>query len=346
MINEKILLIIISKLTGQASEEEMDTLKDWLSESRDNENLYHSFKEAFLNVKYGIKAKNNDEAYKKLSDRIGFKKLKPISINDNKPEPSQNVCILKNCLRGVAAVILVLITTTFVIYQTRDRFKEAKVIVPTDKLVIKSNPRGVRSLITLPDGSKVELNSESSIEYYTSFEKNRKVNLVGEAFFEVVKDTLNPFFVNAGDLSIEVLGTSFNVEAFPFEDQLKVALVTGKVMIKKREGLESIFLEHLEPSEMFVYSHKASDYDKSNFDYLKTLGWKDGKLVFKEANINEVVRRLERWYGVEIIVAEGTDIVGGFNGIYEDLPLKIVLEGIGFSSDFSFKIVGNKVYIN
>lgn len=346
MINEIILLIITNDLTGQASEEEINTLKDWLSESSDNANQYHSYKEAFLNGKYEAKSKNNNEAYKKLSERLGFDKAKTISISEYESGSFKRNRLSNDWIRSVAAVILVLFTTTFVIYHTRDFWKPAKQIIPTDKLIVKSNPRGVKTLITLPDGSKVKLSSESSIEYYSSFKENRKVNLVGEAFFEVVRDTLNPFFVKAGDLNIRVLGTSFNVEAFPFEDQLKIALVTGKLMIEKREGLESRFLEYLEPSEMLVYNRNEFVFNKTTFNYLETLGWKDGKLTFKEADIKEVVEKLERWYGVEIIVAEGTEIVDGFNGIYKCLPLEVVLEGIGFTLDFSFRIEGNKVFIN
>lgn len=342
MISEKILLIITNELTGQESGEEKDILHDWLGESRDNANLYHSYKEAFINGKYELKAKNNDEAYKKLSGRLGFNDTKSISISDNK---LKSLCISNGWVRKIAATILVLITTSLIVYQTREYWKPAKDIIPANELIVKSNPRGMKTLITLPDGSKVKLNSESQIEYYSNFEESRVVSLIGEAFFDVVKDTLSPFYVKAGDLSVRVLGTSFNVEAFAFEDKMKVALVTGKVMIEKREGLETRTLEYLDPTEIFIYDHKTSNFNKSTFDNNETIGWKEGKLIFKEANINEVVKKLERWYGVEIVVEEWTDIVGGFNGTYKNAPLEVVLAGMGFTSEFKYEIKGKKVFI-
>lgn len=345
MISEKILLIITNELTGQESREEKDILHDWLGESRDNANLYHSYKEAFINGKYELNAKNNNEVYKKLSERLGFNDTKSISVNDSKLKSLWQYSISNGWVRKIAASILILITTSLIVYQTREYWKPAKYISPLNELIVKSNPRGMKTLITLPDGSKVKLNSESQIEYYSNFEENRRVNLIGEAFFDVVKDTLNPFYVKAGDLSVRVLGTSFNVEAFAFEDKIKVALVTGKVMIEKKEGLETRTLEYLDPTEIFVYDRKTSNFNKSTFDNNETIGWKEGKLIFKEADINEVVKKLERWYGVEIVVEEWTDIVGGFNGTYKNAPLEVVLAGMGFTSEFKYEIKGKKVFI-
>ncbi len=345
MIEEKILLIITSELTGQVTKDENEILKDWLDESKLNLSLYHSYKEAFINGKYDLKVKGNIEVYNKLTERLGFNDKKITSLNDGNLN-TQRRNSLYSSIRRIAATILILITTAIVVYQTKELWVPTQNINNSNGLIVKSNPRGVKTLITLPDGSKVKLNSESYIEYYSDFEKSRKVKLIGEAFFDVVRDTLNSFYVIVGDLNVKVLGTSFNVEAFPFEDKIKVALVSGKVMIEKQEGLDANTLGQLDPAEMFIYDHQTSDYNKTTFDYNESISWKDGKLIFKEAKINEVVKKLERWYGVEIIVNDWTDIVGGFNGIYTNAPLEVVLEGMGFTSDFNFKIKGKKVFIN
>ncbi len=346
MIEEKILLIITGELTGQVTEEENEILKDWLNESKSNLSLYHSYKEAFLNGKYELKATGSNETYKKLSERLGLNISKTNIINKNTSKSFRQNKLVTGWFRKIAATILILITTSLVIHQTRNYWKPAEAVSSSNKLIVKSNPRGVKTLITLPDGSKVKLNSESYIEYYTDFKENRTVSLIGEAFFDVVKDTLNPFNVIVGDLNVKVLGTTFNVEAFPFEDKIRVALVTGNVIIEKQDGLGKSHLEYLDPTEMLVYDHQSSDFSKSIFDFNETISWKEGKLIFKEAKINEVVKELERWYGVEIAVEEWATIEGGFSGSYTNAPLEVVLEGMGFTSDFNYEIKGKKVFIH
>ncbi len=342
MINEEILLIVTNELTGQTSEGEMDILKDWLSQSRENSSLYHSYKEAFLNDKYELKAKNKSNVYKKLSERLEFKKYSTVTETNERliHHHQKSFGWLK-----IAATILILITSSLIIYQTRNYWKPAQKIVASNTMIIKSNPAGVKSQITLPDGSHVKLNSESHLEYSTNFEQDRTVKLIGEAFFEVVRDTLRPFIVKTGDLSIRVLGTSFNVKAFPFEKNIKVALVTGKVLIEKEEGLERKPVEYLNPSEMLVYNHQSSGFNVTQFDYSEVLGWKNGELHFDDADFDEVIKRLERWYGVDIVVRSKSAMSGRFNGTYKDESLDVVLEGMGFTTDFNYEIVGNKIYI-
>lgn len=190
MINEEILLIITNELTEQASEGEMDILKDWLSQSRENSSLYHSYKEAFLNGKYELKAKNKSDVYKKLSERLEFEKYAAVTeTNERRIHHHQKLFAWLK----IAATILILITSSLIIYQTRNYWNPTQKIVASNTMIIKSNPAGVKSLITLPDGSHVKLNSESYLEYSTNFEQDRTVKLIGEAFFEVVRDTLSPF---------------------------------------------------------------------------------------------------------------------------------------------------------
>ncbi|MCG8308072.1 MAG: DUF4974 domain-containing protein [Cytophagales bacterium] len=342
MIDEKILFLITNKLTGQISGEEEDLLNDWLSESNANKTLYHCYKEAFISGEYKLKAKRAGEVYKKLSDKLGIHTSK--EFQDNKKTDGFYRHAFRKWYR-VAAVFLILVTGAWIIYRAGNYWRPATEIAVSHELIVKSNPRGMKSLITLPDGSKVKLNAESHIEYYPDFEDDRTVKLIGEAFFEVVKDSLRPFEVKTGDLCIKVLGTSFNVEAFPYERDVKVALVTGKLMIDKQEDFEFRTLDYLVPDQMFTYNHQSSEFQVTSFSHDQVLGWKDGELNFKEAEFREVVERLERWYGVEIIVAPGADMSGRFSGVYKNASLDVVLEGMGFTSDFTYEIRGKKVYI-
>ncbi len=342
MIDEKILLIITSELTDQASKEDLEILHDWKSESRENAGLYHSYKEAFINGKYTPKAKDSEAVYNQLSEKLGLDKIK---TNGDRNITRSRISMERRWFR-YAAVLLVFLTASMVIYKTKDLWLINDHTATSEAgLVVKSNPRGIKSLITLPDGSKVKLNSESHIEYYSDFSQDRNVKLVGEAFFEVVRDTLRPFYVRTGDLSVKVLGTSFNVKAFPFEQNMQVALVTGKVAVEKQEGFVVNPINYLEPNEMLTYNYQSSDVSIGPFDYDLTVGWKDGELNFKEVGFDEVVKMLERWYGVNITVDPRLDMSGSYTGYYKDERLDGVLEGMGFTYDFDFDIKGEKVYI-
>jgi len=344
MVKEEILVIITKELTAQATVEEKSILKDWLSESRENSSLYHSYKEAFLNGNYLPKAKNKDEIFDKLSSRLHFKGDKV--HNEIYERRSLQSHISAGWLK-IAATVLILITSVFIMYFAQvNWWSSVQEETIANEVIIKSNPRGKKSLITLPDGSKVKLNSESHLEYYSDFEQERSVKLVGEAFFEILRDTLRPFYVNTGDLRVRVLGTSFNVQAYPFDKSINVALVTGKVLIEQDDGLQMKPMEYLDPEEMLVYDHRSSAYNITSFDTRKVIGWKDGELHFEEEDFGEVIEELERWYGVEIIVNSGVDLSGKFSGTYKGQLLETVLDGMGFTSDFDFRIEGKKVYIN
>ena len=343
MIGEGVLLIITKEITGQASEDEKGILHDWLAESTENSRLYHSYKESFLNGKYELKVSNKHQVFNKISERLGLddQRIKAVKIRKFKKRRQASFRWPK-----IVASLLILCISAFIIFETRDYWKP----INDDKsiahdVIIKSNPRGKKSLITLPDGSKVKLNSESHLEYFSDFEHERSVKLVGEAFFEIVKDTQRPFYVNTGDLRIRVLGTSFNIEAFPFEKSINVALVTGKILIEKKEGLQMKPMEYLDPDEMLIYDHQTAEYDVRGFEKGSVIGWKDGELHFDETDLDTVMETLERWYGVEIIVSPTADLSGRFTNTYINESLPVVLEGIGFTSDFDFVINGKKVYI-
>lgn len=342
MIDERILLIITSELTDQAEREELDILRDWLAESNENRILYHKYKDAFINGKYLPKGKNQDKIFDKLSDRLHFGKANDHSNGVTSEVPRKNSF---HAMYKYAAVLVFFILSAFIIFRYSDFWRTNTEQVTQNDLVVKTNPRGIKSLITLPDGTRVKLNSESSIEYYSDFANDRRVKLVGEAFFEVVKDTLHPFYVKSGDLTVKVLGTSFNVKAFPFEQMINIALVSGKVAVEAQTEEGSSMRKYLKPDEMFSYNIRTSDIQISNFDYDLAIGWKDGALNFREEGFTTVVKMLERWYGVSIIIEQGTDMSGKYTGYYKNETLESVLEGLSFAYEFDYRIEGKNVII-
>ena len=204
--------------------------------------------------------------------------------------------------------------------------------------VTKENPNGIKSQFVLSDGSKVYLNSDSRLVFPKVFTgEERRVNLIGEAFFEISHHKDIPFVVVVGDDEIKVLGTSFNAN---HRDELSVALLTGKVEVGDKSG-NRIFMS---PNEMLIKDNEGK-FSKTIFDPHKILGWKDNYLIFDDDDFDEVLSKLTRWYGVEFSVSGIVKKDWSYSGTYKKETLQNVLEGISITSNFSYEISGQKVKI-
>lgn len=221
--------------------------------------------------------------------------------------------------------------------------------VPVGKVQIeyaeKINQPGMRSIIQLSDGTQVYLNADSRIRYPLSFSElnTREIELQGEAFFEVTHNESKPFIVHSGHLKTTVMGTSFNVTAYE-KQPMSVALVTGRVSVTKIGKDEE--LVSLEPGQSAMLSSDNSRISTVKFDLKKILSWKDGILYFNKASANEVVEKLESWYGVKIILGKSSARKWGYTGEFKNKSLKEVLMSMSFAMDFDYEIKGNTVLIN
>lgn len=208
-------------------------------------------------------------------------------------------------------------------------------------------PQGVKLTKVLPDGSKVILNSNSSVTYSDGFtEDKRELKLQGEAFFQVAKDPFRPFQVRLGDGVATALGTSFNVTYNSLELATELSLVTGKVQLEVKINGTTKAVK-LNPGEKARYVSTSDSIQLGAFDVHEVLAWKDGVLYFKDADFNEVITRLENWYGVKV-TPEGNLVKAGsqnwtYTGRFENESLDNVLTGIGFVKDFTFEINGKEV---
>jgi len=158
-------------------------------------------------------------------------------------------------------------------------------------------PMGQMTQVNLPDGSKVWLNSGSVFKYPTEFDRSaRQVYIDGEAFMEVAKNKRKPFVVNTKKFSVEVLGTSFNVSAYSTENSANVTLVEGSVLLCPEDKKWS---KNLTPGQSAMMEDgKMPEIREVNTDFYTT--WKNGKIVFRKEILEEIARKLERWYNVEI----------------------------------------------
>ncbi|KAA5540578.1 FecR family protein [Adhaeribacter rhizoryzae] len=217
------------------------------------------------------------------------------------------------------------------------------------RLVTIQSGSGIRKNITLEDGSVITLNSNSQVTYPAHFSSHkREITLTGEAFFKVAKDAQRPFMVKTGSLLTQALGTSFNINYRPGKQNVAIALATGSVKIEKNKPGNKTQLAILLPGQQLQYSQTALTYKVSAFDAQEVLSWRAGILYFKQANLEQVIQKLEGWYGINIQVVgkiPGQKKEWRYTGSYQDESLDNVLAGIAFVKSFTYEKKGNKILI-
>jgi hypothetical protein len=167
-----------------------------------------------------------------------------------------------------------------------------------NKLII---PYGKTSEILLPDGTKVYLNAGSRFIYPENFiDKNREVFLIGEAFFEVKHDSEYPFIVQTPDINIKVLGTKFNVSAYPSDNIVETVLTEGKVRLKQNNTWLFSESVDLAPNQLATYNKKSMKTELSTVDTDNYTLWKDRIFKFESTELSKVIKKIERFYNIKV----------------------------------------------
>lgn len=211
-----------------------------------------------------------------------------------------------------------------------------------------TTPKGRQFELTLPDGTKVWLNAASSIRYPTAFTGNeRKVEVYGEACFEVAKDAGKPFLVNVNNkASIEVLGTLFNVNAYDNEKAINTTLLNGSIKVATRPA--SIVLKPGQQAQISTVSGANEPDGKivviNHPDMEKIMAWKNGLFNFEGAGIEEVMRQLERWYNIDVVYENGIPDIQFIGEISRQLSLSDLLE-ILRKTEVDFRVEGRKLIV-
>lgn len=243
----------------------------------------------------------------------------------------------RNYFLKIAASVLLVAIVSFTLYYENVFYGNATSALNTTEH--KHTKKGEKLTVRLPDGSKVKLNSNSSLYYTSGFnDGTREVRLEGEAYFSIKKDPDNPFVIHTGKIKTTVLGTEFNVRSYHDEHSIKVAVVEGKVKVEN--GDDNYLL--LIPNEVSTYKKNSKTLDKSRTDVSNLVAWNKNILVFESATEQEVWKTLENWYGANIEIRNGENIKGRYSGKYVNEPLETVLRGISFASGFDFEIDKNK----
>jgi ferric-dicitrate binding protein FerR (iron transport regulator) len=296
MSEERFLELAAKYLSKEASNEERASLYNYL-EKDEYYNLFTHLKSEWekagtipVETEFNI-----EDGLEKLSQRI--KNVEPSFSFDLKDNRSKFRFLFNPTLLKYAASIaffIVLVTGTLYVSGI---FKQKQVVISWNE---KQTVMGEKYLATLSDGTIITLNANSKLRYPVRFTNGtRDIYLEGEAYFEVKHDSTKPFIVHSGNISTTVLGTKFNVSAFPHEKNIAVSLVEGSVKVSKEEAgtIENIVM--LQPDQQLVYNKENEIGTVEQFDLQEATGWKENKLVFRKEPFANVFVKLERTYGVK-----------------------------------------------
>lgn len=315
--SEQIDQLIARFLGGHTTAEEIRQLDTWVKESDEN----HKY---FLQIRNLWDASNQTT----ISTTKALNKV----LHQIRPE-AKRIGFLQ-FMQKVAAILFIPLLITAIWMGLPKKTGTDKTAV-YHKVVAAF---GTYSMIELPDGSKVWLNSGSSLKYPEKFNKsNRVVYLIGEGYFEVNSNKSVPFFVTTPYFTVKATGTKFNIRAERNFRSPSVTLVEGTVTVQKSiEGNPKDLISTLKPNQHLSYDTLTGYINVQTEDPYKHFAWKDGKLVFRNDNISEVARRISLQYNVEIEI-KGNEIKKyRYRATFENEPLGELLRLLKISSPIDY----------
>ncbi|TKG94997.1 FecR family protein [Puteibacter caeruleilacunae] len=242
-------------------------------------------------------------------------------------------------VQRIAAILIIplLITSIYFYTQYNTMDQHINKVAQIEHTVYA--PLGGKTMVVLPDGSRVWLNAGSELKYPQEFNlEQREVELSGEAFFDVEKMDI-PMLVKAGEMDVKVFGTEFNVYAYPNEDILETQLVSGKVSVISSNAKGKRVSTPLIPGRQAVYSKQKKHVVVSNIVNLKHVaGWRNNLFAFKDEPFKRILNTIERNYNVEIVLEDETIGEASFNGIISSMAIERVMEIFAYSLPITYEI--------
>lgn len=277
--------------------------------------------------------------FDKIQERIDNNDLK----NDAKASTILTLSLVAKWITRVAAILLIPVIT-FLLYTLSEKKNEFDKYAQLgiDSLEVIA-PMGSRTVVHLSDGSEVQLNYGSKIKYPQFFSGNsREVALTGEGFFKVAHNPEKPFIVEAGNLQIKALGTTFNVLAYDDDDVIETTLVEGKVILNQVEQNGQIkTIGKMTPGQHVNYNLQTDAISSSEGSVEKYISWTDGKLFFEDTPLLEITERLSRIFNVDFEVkAEIKDYI--YTVTFTDENLLQILDLMTIATPVNYNMLPRK----
>jgi len=352
----RIDLLIIRYLDGNIRPDDLLWLQRWMQTDSHNMQYYTETKKIWDSC-YSL---GNSPEELEIALKRFRKNFKPAYDHHSQKRR------ISSYLYRVAAIFIIGIAL-FGIYQYMSRAgkpsQDMYIQSATNKVII---PKGQKGQLVLSDGTKIWLNSESTLEYPGTFGQEREVTLSGEAYFEVKSDELHPFLVQTHKLKIMVTGTTFNIKAYETDDRIETTLVEGRLSILNNDR-ELVILQ---PKESAVYSQKENSMNIMKLDAgaltmvaekpirrnrteemtpIELVSvWKEDKLIFQDELLGSIVAKLERWFNRKIHVSDPNLLNNEYNGkfVYNETVYQVLDVICRSSADLKYEEVNHEFYIS
>jgi ferric-dicitrate binding protein FerR (iron transport regulator) len=349
-----VIQLLALKLSGEATQKDLAELEELMA--KHPEAVYH---EELLKQLFHNKTEDLDTDYHynqhrlKYQDKLIFAEQTVKAFNHFKPTTR---------FYAVCSLVLIIAMAGLFAYH----FKNLTAGTQYNTRIISG--QRVHKNLLLPDGTKVCLNSDSKLEYDKDMIKRstRSVRLTGEAFFEVAHDKAHPFIIRTDKISVKVLGTAFNVKAYPTDHKTETTLLRGSIELSLNNGnAEKVILKPSEKFALIDNKLKASGFTNitpgktgitmmiqnispvkvAGKEYTEEVSWVNNELVFNNETFEELVPKLERWYNIKLEIQREEINDYHFTGVFTHENLTEALTAMKLIKSFNFKIKDHDVTI-
>jgi len=336
--------LLIKVIRSEANPEERNSVLEWINKDERNLKYFIELKELWTVIHLPEEKAGGDY----------MTKLHAI-IDGHKGERKNKFLTFKRIYLSSAAVIILLLALNITLILKNNR-KEispepASTVVLCDDPVLYKHTlytnKGVKAFTELSDGTQVWLNSDSKITFPDTFlGPTREITISGEAFFDVAKDSLKPMIITTNrNFQIKVLGTKLNVKTNDNDLEARVTLHSGMVEIITSQRVAGKVLQSsviLKDQQSYIVSDHKPPALVDRADTLKQTAWKNGKLIFESTPLNEVIKQLERWHGVEFTVEDKAAYDIRFTAEFEQESIVQIMEMLKFCSMIDYRIPNRK----
>jgi transmembrane sensor len=313
--------------------EDLTELLIWVDSSKHNQQIFRETLKAFEAADYYLKKPvNQPKSWSAIQQHI--------EKNSTDQPPIAQKINYRNYFRIAAAIAIVVLLP--ILYLNTIRQKK------TDDIVYNEiyNPKGQKRVVTMPDGSNIYLNGDSKIRYAQNFNAGKRiVYLVGEAFFDVQHRNKQPFVVYTGKVSTSVLGTSFNINAYPSLKNITISVQTGKVGVLFKNKGKTEPVHFLLPDEQLIINKTNGKSTKQAVNAIDYNSWREYKLFFYDEPLSEIAEVIAREYDLDVEIKTEALKEVKLTAKFDKCPAKQIMDMIAKLSGSKYKIYENKVII-
>jgi transmembrane sensor len=348
------LNLLAKKMTGEASTEDLNQLEsimkanpDWAYQAEQIQNLWKDESQ----IHYPDAQLAFEEHLKKMAKAgISFPPTAATAVTSSTGK--------RNRILVASFLSLTVFFVAFTLWTGKNDKKSP--VTPSKKYSEVSSPIGSKTKLVLPDSTVVWLNAGSKLTYNEEFGTvNRNVTLVGEAFFDVKKST-TPFIIHANTVQIKVLGTAFNVKAYPDEKTTETSLLRGRVEITLDKRPGELYI--LKPNEKLVVANEPmvqktfvperkqpiaviESITHINDSTIIETSWVHNELIFEDETFNDIARKMERWYGITIEFSDEHIANERMSGTFTTETIQEALTALQYSTKFQYSVKGTLITI-